>query len=544
MGLYQEQIRNEHQHRSQDANCISNPLYFSDGFHAAQSLSVINEFKFPLLNGRDLVEFAHVHKVAGDGCCCGHNRAYQVRAAVFALATLEIAIAGAGAALVRRQDVGVHADAHAAAGVAPLESGGAENFVEAFLFGLRFDTARAGNNQRLLDVFRHVLAFDKMRGGPEIIEARIGARADEHAVHGNIHDGRAGFEPHVFESAFRGFLIVEILEVMRIGNAGGDAGDHSRIGAPGDLRSNLLRLQLDLHVKVGAAIALEQLPALDGFLKRFAARNKRPAFEISEGGFVRRDHAGARAALNGHVADGHAPVHRKGANGFAAVFRDVAVAAGDARFSDDGKNQVLCRDALGPLAMHENVQRLRARLHEALRCEDVLDFAGADAESQRSKRAVRGSVAVTANNRLPGLRDAQLRADNVHDALVLAVHVKQANARFAAIFFQSIELELGVVIEDGQRAVCGRDRMIHHGEGEIGAADFAAFGAKAGESLGRGAFVNEVTVDINDRGLAGLLVNDVGVPDFLIERFRRHSVSIRILALLWWEANGGTGKEE
>jgi hypothetical protein len=79
--------------------------------------------------------------------------------------------------------------------------------------------------------------------------------------------------------------------------------------------------------------------------------------------------------------------------------------------------------------------------------------------------------------------------------------------------------------------------VVHHGESEIGAADLAAFGAESGEGLGRGALVNEVAVDVNDCGLAGLLVNNVGVPDFLVERFRRHGVSIRILALLSGEAN-------
>ena len=79
--------------------------------------------------------------------------------------------------------------------------------------------------------------------------------------------------------------------------------------------------------------------------------------------------------------------------------------------------------------------------------------------------------------------------------------------------------------------------MVHHRKSKIGAADLAAFGAETGEGLGRSAFVNEVTVDVNDPGLAGLLVNDVRVPDFLIERFRCHSVSTRILALLLGEAN-------
>src|SRR5712664_1216952 len=103
-----------------------------------------------LLDGCD-VEFAHVDEMASDGRGSGHDRANQVRAAVFALAALEIAIAGAGAALVRRQDVGVHADAHAAAGVAPLETGGGEYLVQALFLGLCLDAARAGGDQRLLD---------------------------------------------------------------------------------------------------------------------------------------------------------------------------------------------------------------------------------------------------------------------------------------------------------------------------------------------------------------------------------------------------------
>jgi len=53
------------------------------------------------------------------------------------------------------------------------------------------------------------------------------------------------------------------------------------------------------------------------------------------------------------------------------------------------------------------------------------------------------------NDCLPGLRDAEFRADDVHDALILAVHVEETDAGFAAVFFERIELELSVVIEDG-----------------------------------------------------------------------------------------------
>src|SRR5712692_7757652 len=58
------------------------------------------------------VEFAHIHKMSRNRGGGGHHRADQMRTAVFALAAFKIAIRGAGAALVRRKNVGVHADAH------------------------------------------------------------------------------------------------------------------------------------------------------------------------------------------------------------------------------------------------------------------------------------------------------------------------------------------------------------------------------------------------------------------------------------------------
>src|SRR3990167_163402 len=76
-----------------------------------------------------------------------HNRADEMRPAALALPSLEVAVRGGSAALARRQHVVVHPDAHRAAGVAPLEAGGGENFVEPFLLRLRLHDARAGHHQ-------------------------------------------------------------------------------------------------------------------------------------------------------------------------------------------------------------------------------------------------------------------------------------------------------------------------------------------------------------------------------------------------------------
>src|SRR5262249_33160144 len=228
------------------------------------------------------VELADVDEVAGDGSGGGHNRADQGRAAIAALASLEVAIRGAGAALVRRQSVGVHADAHAAARVAPFETGLRKDFVETFFFGLRLDAAGAGNDESLLDGFRDVLSGDQMRGSAKIVQARVGAGADEDAVDGNVHDGRAGLQPHVFERTLRGLLIVEVGEIVRVGDAAVDAGDHAGIGAPGDLRSDLFGLESDGHVEFRAGFGFQELPAFDGLLESLTTRDKRAAFEIGE----------------------------------------------------------------------------------------------------------------------------------------------------------------------------------------------------------------------------------------------------------------------
>src|SRR5260221_3196265 len=467
-----------------------------------KAVSILINLRILLISSRSLfymsnIKFADVDEVARDCRGRGHDRADQVRAAVFALAALEIAVGGAGAALVRRQNVGVHADAHAAARVAPFEPGVGENFVEAFVLCLRLDAAGAGDDQGLLDTFRDVLAFDQVRCGSQIVNAGIGAGADEDAIHRNVHDWRPGLQAHVLQRAFGGLLIVQVLIVVRVGNAPVDAGDHAGVCSPGDLRRNLLRLQFHGHVELCTYVRLQQFPALDRGLKFFTAGDKRPAFEIGERGLITRDHAGARPAFDRHVADAHAPVHRKGTDGFAAVLRNVACAATDADFSDDGQDNVFRGDAFGPLAVHDDVQRLGAALHQALRCQHVLDFAGADAEGQRAEGAVRGGVAVAADDRLPGLRDAELRSDDMHDALVLAVHVEEADAGFVAVALEGFELEFGVGVEYWEQAIGRRDRVIHHCKGQIRAADFAALGFQAGECLRGSAFVNEVPVNID-----------------------------------------------
>ncbi len=76
---------------------------------------------------------------------------------------------------------------------------------------------------------------------------------------------------------------------------------------------------------------------------------------------------------------------------------------------------------------------------------------------ERAERAVRRRVAVAADDRHARLRDAELRADHVDDALAAAARRVQRDAELLAVAAQRLELLLGELVGAGRRssARCG-----------------------------------------------------------------------------------------
>ena len=94
---------------------------------------------------------------------------------------------------------------------------------------------------------------------------------------------------------------------------------------------------------------------------------------------------------------------------------------------------------------------------------------------------------------------------------------KRRDAGFSAIALEGFELAARVGVEDRQVAILGRDGVVHDGEGQVGPAHFAAGGFQAGERLRRSDFMDQVAVDVDQRGFAGDFSNEVGIPDFFVE---------------------------
>src|SRR5258706_14947535 len=99
---------------------------------------------------------------------------------------------------------------------------------------------------------------------------------------------------------------------------------------------------------------------------------------------------------------------------------------------------------------------------------------------------------------------------------MLAVHVKEAHAGSAAIFLERLKLQARVGVDDGQRAIFGGDGVVHDGEGEIGAADFASLGPRAGKGLRGRALRGAGAGTLDERGVAGCSGAAAAVPSFLV----------------------------
>src|SRR5206468_869679 len=141
------------------------------------------------------------------------------------------------------------------------------------------------------------------------------------------------------------------------------------------------------------------------------------------------------------------------ANHVAGILDHISGRAVRADLADDGEDHIFGRDAVTEFAVDANLQRLRARLRQALRGEYVFHFAGPDAEGERAERAVRAGVAIAADDGETGLREAEFRPDHVDDALSSVVNIVEGNAELFAVASERVHLRARNLIHDGQRAV-------------------------------------------------------------------------------------------
>ena len=359
----------------------------------------------------------------------------------------------------------------------------------------------------------HVAPLDDARGGAQVLDPPVGARAEEDGVDVHVTQGSAGLQAHVLQGPPGVGLVVLVGHQLGVGHGGAERCALTRVGAPGDERRERGRVDDDLLVELGVVVAAQVAPRLDGAVPLDPGRGMVAAAQVVVGGVVGGDHAGAGAGLDRHVAHRHPGFHRQGADGAAAELEDVALTTTGADPGDHREHDVLGGDAVAELAVDGDRHRPERLQRQGLGGEHVLDLGGADAEGQGAERPVRGGVAVAADDGHARLGEAQLRADHVHDALLGVAHRKDRDAELLAVAAQG--LDLGAAHRVGDRAGRGGDVVVLGGEGEVGAAHRAPAQAQPVERLRAGDLVQQVEVDVEQVGLTLAAAHHVRLPHLL-----------------------------
>jgi len=269
-----------------------------------------------------------------------------------------------------------------------------------------------------------------------------------------------------------------------------------------------------------APFGAQGLPVAHRGIPGRALRRFRTAAQEVERLLVRRNQAGARAALDRHVADRHAAFHRERTDRLAGIFQHVAGAARGADLADDRQDDVLAGDAVGQFAVDHRTHVLGLLLDQRLRRQHMLDLGGADAVGERAERAMRRGVAVTTDDGGAGQRKTLLRADDVDDALALVELVVILDAEFLGVLGHHPHLLDALRVGIGLRTIRGRDVVVDHGQRLFRRMHLAAGGAQAFERLRRGHLVHQMAVDIEQAGTVLGFVDQMVVPDLVVQRGR------------------------
>src|SRR5699024_55808 len=132
----------------------------------------------------------------GGGRC--DLRGDEVGATTLALAALEVAVGGRRGALAGGQLVRVHAQAHGAARGAPLSARGEEDLVQTFLLCLLLDS-RGRRDDEHLDAVGDLSAVQNLGGGAQVLDAGVGAGAQEDHIHRDVPQRGSRGQVHVLQ---------------------------------------------------------------------------------------------------------------------------------------------------------------------------------------------------------------------------------------------------------------------------------------------------------------------------------------------------------
>src|SRR5205823_5535438 len=113
-----------------------------------------------------------------------------------------------------------------------------------------------------------------------------------------------------------------------------------------------------------------------------------------------------------------------------------------------------------------------------------------------------------------GLREPEFGADDVNNALIGGIHVKQRNAKLLAVFLQGFDLKGGDGVGNRSAAGGGRNIVVDGSDGALRLPDFPVARTQTIKGLGRCNLVHEMEVDVEERQSSRRGADYVVIPDF------------------------------
>jgi hypothetical protein len=265
-------------------------------------------------------------------------------------------------------------------------------------------------------------------------------------------------------------------------------------------------------VEICVGIAVQGLPVPHRLVPHLSARGIGPALDVFDGLVVHCHHPGAGTGLDGHVTQGHASFHRKIANRLATELNGITGAASRANLADHRQYDILGGHAGRCLAVDTDQHGTGFFQYQTLGRQGMFDFGCADTERQRPEGAMSGSMAVPTNHGHAGQGSTLLRTDDMHDPLAQIVHAEFRDAVGLAVLIQGLNLQPGNRIVDAVAAIGGGHIVIRGSQIGIQTPRLASGQTQAFESLGGGHFVDQMSINIDQRGAVTIVTHHVLVP--------------------------------
>src|SRR5690554_601675 len=464
-------------------------------------------------------QFTDINEVAGYRGSGGHGRAHQMGTSTKALTAFEVPVGGRRTMLALPQLIGVHRQTHRATRITPFKTGFDKDLVQAFLLRLGFHQTGTRHYHRLLQARRHLAAFHHRCGFTQVFNTAIGAGTDKHPVQLDVGNLLVRLQTHVFQRTHNAFTLDGIFFLRRVRHIAVDTGHHLRRRTPAHLRLDSRTVQLNHFVEYRIIVAVQRAPVFNGLIPGFAFRRERTTFHVVDGGVIHRHHTHTGTALNGHVADGHTAFHAQATDCLTTKLDGVTGTACGTDLADDGQDHILASHACAKFAVHLHQHVLHLFLNQALGSQNVLNFRGTDTVGQATKGAVSRGMGIPTHNAHARQGRTLLRPDHVDDALTLVLDLEFQDPEFVAVLVQGFNLGTGHRVHntiDACFTIGGRNVMVPCRDVGINPPGFSTRNTKALECLRRGYFVQQLTVDVNQRGAVVPLFDQMVVPQLVV----------------------------